>query len=56
MTKYFTQSEIKQLRNKREIKLKDSNKKIYAINDPVALQVSLKNVSKIEIKVYEINL
>jgi hypothetical protein len=56
ISKYFTAEEVAELKNRRELKLLNTNKKIYALADTVQLQLLMKNVKKVDIKVYEIDL
>ncbi len=44
------------MKDKKEIRILDSNPKKYKINDDVVLDVDIKNVKGINIKVYELNL
>lgn len=44
------------MKDRREIRLLPSNPKKYKVEDDVVLDVSIKNVKKISIKVYVLNL
>jgi hypothetical protein len=54
--KYFSLSELQALKDKKEITLSSYNKKKYRAQEAVELEVSIKNVKTIQVKVYELNL
>lgn len=56
MGKIFIPEELATMRSKKLITLLDSNRKEYKVEEQVQLEVELKNIRKIVIKVYEINL
>ena len=56
LNRYFSKEESNDLKNRREINLKNSNKKQFSIGDEVELDLRLKNVQEIDVKIYEINL
>ena len=56
ISSYYDAKELEILKNKKEITFKSSNKCNYKVGDKVELQVSIKNVKRIHIKVYEFSL
>ena len=52
---FFTESELESLFSMRELKFEKKNKKKFSKNDKVDVEVSVKNVSKLIVRVFEAN-
>lgn len=44
------------MKDRKEIKLHSTNSKKFSVEDDVVLDVSIKNIKRINIKVYQLNL
>lgn len=53
---YYSADELQSMRDKKEIRLLPTNPKKFKVEDPVVLDVAIKNVKSITIKVYVLNL
>ena len=54
--KILSMEELRELKERKEITILEKTKKTFEVDDDLVLKLKVKNVSIINVKVYEINL
>lgn len=52
---YFSESELQSMFTKRELQFKEDNKKIFKQGDKVEIGMTIKNISKLVVRIFEVN-
>lgn len=52
---FFSESELNELLNKKNIKLMKNNVKQFKVDEPILLKVKIKNIQKMDINIFQLN-